>query len=294
MKYPLTAALVAGLTALFLSVSPAQEPARAPPVNLDKINTDKDEDDPHVSANGLQLYFSSKGKDKYDILVSTRRYASQPWTRGKPVDGFIQTDADDRGVFLTPEGRYPQFFFYATKRDQLEDANFDLYMAVKQSARAAFTAPTPINAVCTAADEMDPWLSADGRQLYFSRKTAEGWRVFVSSRGQGKGAAAFGAPKPLDLPHGFHHATLTLDGRTMYLQGPLEKGRWGLFRASRTSSGWGKPEPLTALNHPDGPIGDRAPCLSRDGTTLYFASDRPGGKGGMDLWMISVASLNPK
>ena len=29
------------------------------------------------------------------------------------------------------------------------------------------------------------------------------------------------------------------------------------------------------------------PMLSPDGTTLYFASDRPGGRGGMDLWSIS-------
>jgi hypothetical protein len=293
MKCHFAAALLLGVAA-FVAAGSAQEPALLKPINLDKLNTDKDENDPHISANGLQLYYSFKGKDKYDILVATRRSASQPWARGKLVNGFIQTDADDRSVFLTPEGRYPQFFFYATKKDQLEGANFDLYMAVKHSARADFTAPSPINAVCTAADEMDPWLTPDGRQLYFSRKTPEGWHIFVSSRGQGRGAAAFGAPKPLDLPAGFHHATLTPDGRTMYLQGPLENGRWGLFRAQRTTSGWSKPEPLTALKHPGGRIGDRAPCLSRDGRTLYFASDRPGGKGGMDLWMISVAALNSK
>ncbi len=293
MKCHLAAALVLGCTA-FLAAGPVPEPVLLKPINLDKLNTAQDEDDPHISANGLRLYYSSKGKDKYDILVATRRSMSQTWTRGQLVNGFIQTEADDRGVFVTPEGRYPQFFFYATKKDRLEDANFDLYMAVKQSPRADFTAPTPINAVCTAADEMDPWLTADGRQLYFSRKTPEGWRVFVSSRGPRRGAAAFGTPKPLDLPPGFHHATLTPDGRTMYLQGPLAKDRWGLFRARRSGNGWTKPEPLTALNHPDGRIGDRAPCLSRDGRTLYFASDRPGGKGGMDLWMISVASLDAK
>jgi hypothetical protein len=34
-----------------------------------------------------------------------------------------------------------------------------------------------------------------------------------------------------------------------------------------------------------------SPCLSRDGTMLYFASDRPGGKGGLDIWMIETAKL---
>jgi hypothetical protein len=41
----------------------------------------------------------------------------------------------------------------------------------------------------------------------------------------------------------------------------------------------------------DRPSGDRSPCLSRDGAMLYFASDRPGGKGGLDLWVIPTAPL---
>jgi hypothetical protein len=83
-----------------------------------------------------------------------------------------------------------------------------------------------------------------------------------------------------ELPAGYHHATLTPDGKTMYLQGPLDKGRWGLFRSARGADGWGKPEALDELNSADGPTGDRSPGLSRDGAWLYFASARPGGKGG--------------
>ena len=30
------------------------------------------------------------------------------------------------------------------------------------------------------------------------------------------------------------------------------------------------------------------PFVTMDGTTLYFSSDRPGGKGGMDLWKIAI------
>ena len=36
------------------------------------------------------------------------------------------------------------------------------------------------------------------------------------------------------------------------------------------------------------------PALSADDKMLYFASDRPGGKGGMDLWMIPTAQLKAK
>jgi len=37
------------------------------------------------------------------------------------------------------------------------------------------------------------------------------------------------------------------------------------------------------------------PFVSMDGTTLFFSSNRPGGKGGMDLWKIAIDELgNPK
>ena len=82
----------------------------------------------------------------------------------------------------------------------------------------------------------------------------------------------------------------------MYLQGPLEKGRWGLFHSSRASakSDWTTPEPLEDLNCEEAPTGDKSPCLSRDGSLLYFASDRPGGKGGLDLWVVQTSQLGKK
>jgi hypothetical protein len=54
---------------------------------------------------------------------------------------------------------------------------------------------------------------------------------------------------------------------------------------------WSKPEALDSLNSPAAPTGDTSPCLTADGAKLYFASDRPGGKGGRDLWVIDTALL---
>jgi hypothetical protein len=286
--------LVVGITTFFGSPVPVQLPEPLKPVNLEQLNTAQDEDDPFPGSDGLQLYYSSNARGKTDILVSARKSRTQPWPGGKPLEGYVQTRTDDRSVFVTAEGRYPQYLYFATKKDLEKDANFDIYVAVRHNRRAEFTAPTPVNAVCTRDDELHPWLTADGRQLYFSRKTAAGWRVFVATRQKSFGATGFGEPKIVDLPMGFHHATLTPNGRTMYLQGPLENDRWGLFRADRTGSGWTRPEPLTALNHLQGPTGDRSPSLSVDGSRLYFASDRPGGKGGLDLWAIPTADLMKK
>jgi hypothetical protein len=286
-------ALAAVLT-LVVAAAPLEAAKPLKPTNLEKLNTADDEDDPHIASNGLALYYSSNAKKKFDIMVSRRSSTRQLFPAGKIVGDWLQTDVDDRGAFLTSEGRYPQYIYFATKKDKEMD-NFDIYVAIKHDVRAAFSEPTPLHTICTKADEMHPWLSANGRDLYFSRKTDEGWRVYVATRKAATGAAGFGKPTRIDeLPPNFHHATLSPDGKTMYLQGPLAKNRWGLFRSVRSAKGWSKPEPLADMNDPDGPTGDRSPCLSRDGTLLYFASDRPGGKGGLDLYMIRVELFKKK
>ena len=45
------------------------------------------------------------------------------------------------------------------------------------------------------------------------------------------------------------------------------------------------------LNHPESKKGDMQPALNADGTRLYFVSDRPGGKGGLDIWTVPTTQL---
>jgi Tol biopolymer transport system component len=202
---------------------------------------------------------------------------------------------DCRSIFVTPEGRYPQRLYFGTnfdpeKKDFIGD-NFDLYFLIKQDRRAEFTTLTPLH-FSTARDELHPWLTPDGKHIYFSRKDPDGWHVYLSA--QPPGGGQWGKPVRVDLPVNFYHPTLSPDGTEMYLQGPLEKERVGLYRSIHAPTGWSKPEPLTTLNSPEAPKGDRSPCLSRDGSRLYFASDRPGGKGGWDLWVIPTYVLKKK
>lgn len=54
---------------------------------------------------------------------------------------------------------------------------------------------------------------------------------------------------------------------------------------------WGPAQKLdeTGGNSPDlnSPSVDGCPIQSPDGLSLYFASDRPGGRGGLDIWMAT-------
>ncbi len=55
-----------------------------------------------------------------------------------------------------------------------------------------------------------------------------------------------------------------------------------LYTSRWSPKGWSEPTPIDSINTEHDELG---PELSRDGTSLYFYSDRPGGLGGYDLWV---------
>jgi hypothetical protein len=286
-------ALTLGL--LLVCLTPAlPAPPAVKPTNL-PFNTPADEDDPHALTERQleRVFYSSWGGKKYDILFSTWVFG-RGWSKGQEVGPDVQTDVDDRSVCTWVERGGRVYLYFATKTDR-EVNNYDIYVAVRQGPGKPFTARTPLSTVCTEADEMHPWIAENGKALYFSRKTKEGWRVFVARRDEAAGGGGFGQPVLLkELPANYHHATLSHTGRTMYLQGPLGKDRWGIFRSERTATGWSEPEAVEELNDPRGRKGDMSPCLTHDSAFLYFASDRSEGKGGLDIYRISTGELQKR
>ncbi len=75
---------------------------------------------------------------------------------------------------------------------------------------------------------------------------------------------------------------LSWDGLTLYFVRGKAGQNADLFVARRTPQGWTAPVALDALNSEYDELG---PEPSRDGTALYFYSDRPGGAGGYDIWV---------
>jgi hypothetical protein len=78
------------------------------------------------------------------------------------------------------------------------------------------------------------------------------------------------------------------DGRILYFSSTRPDGSFGgedLWVSQRASADapWGPPVNLgDAINTG---ANERAPALSRDGHYLFFVGDRPGGLGGLDIWL---------
>jgi hypothetical protein len=253
-------------------------------LNLEKLNTDADEEDPCPTPDGLGFLYAVKGKTSYDIFLSTKATAKAPFPAGKPF--IFDKVADERCPFMFKEKKC----FFAT--NEVPDLpgkkltkNFDIMMQI------GYQKPVYVlGDINSKADEMYPWITPDGKEFYFSRKTQEGWMLFVA---KGPVPGPIGNAKEVGFPAGFHRAALGGNGLTMYLQGPLENGKLGIFRCKRSKLGdtWTRPEPVNVLNHADSKKGDMQPAVTSDGTRLYFVSDRPGGKGGLDIWTVATASL---
>jgi OmpA-OmpF porin, OOP family len=84
-------------------------------------------------------------------------------------------------------------------------------------------------------------------------------------------------------------SAMTPDGLTLFLtQWSVKDGKKlaDLYKCVRSGTAWSQPERLAALDMQG--YSTMQPALSTDGRVLLFASDRPGGSGGFDLWYATL------
>ena len=90
----------------------------------------------------------------------------------------------------------------------------------------------------------------------------------------------------------FDEATpaFSVDGREMYLTQCLTDATYPRYAqiavSKRADAAWGKPTKLEISR--DTLSSFAHPALSPDGNWLYFVSDMPGGKGGLDIWRVRI------
>lgn len=84
----------------------------------------------------------------------------------------------------------------------------------------------------------------------------------------------------------------TPDGKTMYLTqcatDPSYPRYAQIVKSSRSDAAWGKASEVKFSN--DTLSSYAHPAISPDNEWLYFCSDMPGGKGGLDIWRIRLTS----
>ncbi len=179
----------------------------------------------------------------------------------------------------------------------------DLWVAERNSIDDPWNAPInlgpPIN---TARADLGPSLSADGLTLYFM----DGNPFGVAPRAGGPGnyqiwtakratkQSPWENPEDLQSPVGSRgiesYPHLASDGLALYFTSDRSTPD-GLFVSTRLTeeSPWGTPTNLgPAINQGSW---SGFPHLSSSGLHLFFETDRPGGRGGFDLWMSTRSAV---
>lgn len=142
--------------------------------------------------------------------------------------------------------------------------------------------------ISSTLEEYRPSFTPDGRTIYFARSRAffpvsRRSTILVSHWENGMWSppqvASFSGTWPDIDPF------VTRDGNRIYFASirPVdgrERSDSDLWYVERRGDSWSDPIHLGAVNSPHDEL---YPSIAPDGT-LYFGSDRPGGRGGWDIW----------
>jgi outer membrane protein OmpA-like peptidoglycan-associated protein len=239
------------------------------------------------STGGMRTNLEEGSNGRYfeDVYISQKKNGF--WQNGKSIGNTINTIEHDAAVSLSPDG-YTLFTF----RDDHKHEG-DLYVSYLQGEE--WTIPESLKG---DVNKPDSWegscsMSADGKTLYFAsdRKGGYGRRDLYKATKMSDGSwgdvknmgTKINSKQDEDAP--FIHP----DGKLLIFSSRGEKsmGDYDLFKTifNATEADWSVPENLGyPINSPDR---DSYYVLSTDGKHGYYSSEKEGGQGLEDIYIVA-------
>ncbi len=250
------------------------------------VNGSGFDEHPELTPDGLKLWFSGGG----ELWFSSRNSLNAPF--GKRINAGSQiNDGGSWDSEPTLSADRLTLVFCSDRGPNKKDQN--LWMSVRSQANGVFDKPVKLgDEINTPAWENCPALSADGLALIFS-STRPGslgdldlWQATRTSTSAEFGNVTNLGPT-INSPSRDSGAHVSSDGLVLLFESSRVggAGKNDLYLCTRATKDapFGKPVSLgSTVNTTDS---EQGPCLSSDGQTLMFYSDRPGGQGEADLWM---------
>lgn len=248
---------------------------------------------PHISVDGLSLYFSSDragGLGGLDIWVATRATIDDAWRTPVNLGPPVNSSYHEVEPCASADGL--ELYFHSLRPAGCGDA--DIWVATRATPNDRWASPVnlgpPVNSPYA---EWDPCISADGLSLYFSstRRSHPVADLCVATRPSTD--AQWG--EPLNLGPVVNSSAIDgdpsiwADGLVLLFTSNRDGGigGWDLWVTTRPTKndGWGTPVNLGP--EVNSVFGESSPTFSPDGILLYFCDypePRPGGYGSQDIW----------
>lgn len=155
--------------------------------------------------------------------------------------------------------------------------------------------PEVLQLVSSRYNERDFALTPDGNEMYYTISTPKSTLQTIVFRRRVP-SGKWTLPERASFCGNFSdlEPALSSDGKTMYfasnrpLAGSTNRD-FNIWKVTRSSSGWGVPEPLSFNTAAD----EFYPSVTRSGK-LYFTATYPGGPGREDIYYINLNNPNEK
>ena len=268
----------------------------------DGINTELDEYFPCLTADGETLIFTRNmlppnmfGQRSEDFYIS--RKADGVWQTAKPLEG-VNTPLNEGAESVSPDGSW-LVFTACNRDDDGSQGQCDLYWS--QLKNNGWTKPVPFSkAINTPEWDAQPTIGADNKTLIFASNrpgtlgSLDLWETVRQPGGKWSKVQNLGTG--INTEGDEHTPFLHPDGQTLYFASNKLPGMGGndVFVARRQPDGtWGNPQ---NLGYPINTKGEEGMLVvSLDGATAYFASNRAGGRGGIDIYQFELPkNLRPQ
>jgi Tol biopolymer transport system component len=225
------------------------------------------------SPDGLTLVFNSNRGGNHDLYMATRSSTSEGFGAPERLPAPINTSANDSCATIANGHR----LYFSSDR---EDPAYDIYVSKKGP--NGWSEPQNLGPNINR----DGWL--DETPSFYEDSSGNAVMVFSSRLPTGASGKIYQSVNggPASLVQGGPHSSasdnrpsVTRDGLTIYFDSTRSGGLGGpdLYYATRssTSEPFGSAIHLGALNSS---VFDARPYISKDGSFLTFASQRPGGE----------------
>lgn len=264
------------------------------PINLGPgINSTANDDGPAISKDELSLYFNSTrpgGSGGQDIWVVQRQERDAPW--GTPVNlTSINTGAEEFAPNFSDDGH--RMFFVSNRTGGA--GGLDLWVSLREDKHDDFGWLPPVNLgiVNSVANDAAPGSSREGNEevLYLTSNRPGGMGgadIYASIRQSDGSFGPAVAVTELNSPVQDARATVWR-ARELFLFSPRAGSVGGndLWTSTRRNhlAAWATPQNVGAIVNTV--FDEIQPAISWDGGTLFFASNRPGGAGLLDVYMTT-------
>jgi Tol biopolymer transport system component len=161
---------------IWVTTRSARDAAWSAPENLAALNS-SEKDIPRPPGQHARVMPMASDRDMpgyYAIAFATRSATLAPFGEPEPVAELSFPDESTVDAFLSDDGLT---LLYVTGPPF---GPADLYVASRRATADRFEHHTPLADLNTADDERDPWLSPDGRELYFASDRSGEYAIYVA------------------------------------------------------------------------------------------------------------------